>query len=171
MLYIGRVVSKRNMSVGRGVTYRLHLSPPQSRASVARTGQPSYTCPHTPSAPPQPHSPPAQTQRRNPPRRLIHPPAPRHILQALLLDLDIQQHQRMQPHIPILLDPIIKARRPPVLRKEHHRHRLPKVVQLQPARANGVHDGCVVDCAEGDGQLARAQQQVGVRGGSLMCVS
>lgn len=77
----------------------------------------------------------------------------------------------MQANITVLLDTIVKTRRPPRVREEHHRHSLSEVVQLQSARTNRVHDGCVVDRAHGDQELARAQEKVGVRCGSLGGVS
>lgn len=96
-------------------------------------------------------------------RRLIDLPPSSHVLQALLFDLDVQQHQRVQANVPVLLDPVVEARGPPALGEEDHADRLAKIVQLQPGRANARQDGRVRDRPNGDAEFARAEDQVRVR--------
>ena len=69
----------------------------------------------------------------------------------------------MQPDRRVLGHAVVEAGRLPGVREEAHADRLPEVVQLQPARADRVHDARVVDAARRDAQRARAQQQVRVR--------
>ncbi|RUS25895.1 hypothetical protein BC938DRAFT_471499 [Jimgerdemannia flammicorona] len=54
--------------------------------------------------------------------------------------LPTQQAQRVQPQRPVFLDPVVEAVRPPRVCKEDDGDGLPKVVELQPTRADGVHD-------------------------------
>ena len=88
------------------------------------------------------------------------------ILLRLLLNLNIQQNQRMHPKPCILRDAIVKAIRLPRLREKDARNGLAEVVQLQSARADGVHDGCVVDDAGGDFFLPGSEDHVCMRRGS-----
>ena len=103
---------------------------------------------------------------RHVPGRLVDLPAARHVLQALLLDLDVQQHERVQADGAVLLDAVVEARRAPVVEEEHHADRLAKVVQLQASGADAAHDGGVGHGAHLDAQLARAQDEVRVSGGA-----
>jgi hypothetical protein len=72
----------------------------------------------------------------------------------------------VQPNLPVLLDPIIKARRPPPLGEKDHADRLTKVVQLQAARADAGEDAGVGHGGDGDTLRARAEDEVGVCGGA-----
>lgn len=80
---------------------------------------------------------------RHVPRRLVDLPAARHVLQTLLLDLDVQQDERVQADGAVLLDTVVEARGPPVVEEEHHANRLAKVVQLQTRGSDAAHDGGV----------------------------
>jgi len=99
------------------------------------------------------------------PRRLVDLLALDHVLDRLLLDLDVDQAQRVQPDALVLDDLVVKAVWPPRLGEERDRHRLAVVVQLQPAAPDGVHDGRVVHRLDDDAQLAGPEDEVGVRGG------
>ena len=70
----------------------------------------------------------------------------------------------MHAEVRVLLDAVVEAVRLPGVREEDERDRLPEVVELQAARADGVHDACVVDDARGDVQGASAEEDVGVGG-------
>lgn len=69
----------------------------------------------------------------------------------------------MHPEPDVLLHAVVEAVRTPRIREEHQRDGLAEVVQLQTARAGGVHDRRVVDHARRDAQRARAQYNVRVR--------
>jgi hypothetical protein len=58
--------------------------------------------------------------------------------------------------IRVLLDTIVEAIRFPGIGEEHQRDGLAKAVQLETTRANGIHDGGVVDDLGGDAQRAGA---------------
>lgn len=87
-------------------------------------------------------------------------------LQVRLLDLDVQQAQRVQPQAAVGGDAVVKAVRPPGVGEKHDGHGLSEAVKLQPARPDGIHDGGVVHDAHGDAALPCAQLQVGVRRGT-----
>lgn len=70
---------------------------------------------------------------------------PSHILLTLLPNLNIQQHKRMHPPLPILLHPIIETIRLPSVGEEDKGDGLAEVIELETAGAHGVHDGGVVD--------------------------
>lgn len=91
------------------------------------------------------------------------PPPARHVLGAALLDLDVQQHQRVQAQPGVLAQPVIERRRPPRVGEEDHAHDLAEVVQLQPRGPDGRQDGRVRERLHGNSQLPRAQDEVCVR--------
>ena len=72
----------------------------------------------------------------------------------------------MQPHRPVHLDLVVEAVGLPGVGEEGDGHRLPEVVQLEPAGARRVEDGGVVDDFERDARMLGSQRQVGVGGGS-----
>ena len=74
----------------------------------------------------------------------------------------------MQPHGPVHLDLVVEAVRLPGVGEEGYGHRLPKVVQLEPAGARCVEDGGVVDDGQRDARVLGAQRKVGVGGGSVV---
>ena len=74
----------------------------------------------------------------------------------------------MQPHRPVHLDLVVEAVRLPGVGEEGDGHRLPKVVQLQPAGARCVEDGGVVDDCQRDARMLGSQRKVGVGGGSVV---
>lgn len=74
----------------------------------------------------------------------------------------------MHAEVRVLLHAIVEAVRFPGIREEDEGNRLPKVVQLQAARTDGVHDGCVVDDLYGDVCRSGAENDVGVRGRSAV---
>lgn len=59
------------------------------------------------------------------------PHSPRHVLLALLPDLDIKQDRRVHPDPEVLLETVIPAPRGPGVGVERETERLAKVVQLQ----------------------------------------
>ncbi|KAL8822296.1 MAG: hypothetical protein Q9191_006962, partial [Dirinaria sp. TL-2023a] len=78
------------------------------------------------------------------------------VLQRLLFDLDIQQHQRVQTERAVLPYAVVEAVRFPRVGEEGHRDRLAEMVELQACDADGVQDRGVGDRACGDVQFARA---------------
>ena len=58
------------------------------------------------------------------PGGLVHCPASRQGLQRGLLDLDVQQAQRVEAQLPVGGDAVIEAVRPPRLREKDDGHRL-----------------------------------------------
>lgn len=93
--------------------------------------------------------------------------APGHVLLALLADLDVDEDERVQAHLPVLLDAVVERARPPRLGEEDERDRLAKVVQLQAGRAARVEDRRVVDHLRGHLERPRAQEEVRVRRGAV----
>jgi hypothetical protein len=87
---------------------------------------------------------------------------PGHVLLALLPDLDIEQDERMHPSLPILLDTVIEGVRLPGVGEEDEGDGLAKVVELKAAGAHSVHDGGIVDDGGRNGELTRAEEEVGV---------
>jgi hypothetical protein len=63
----------------------------------------------------------------------------------------------------VLAHAVVKAVRPLCVDEEDERDGLAKVVKLQTACADGVHDGCIVYDARRDGESASAEEDVGVR--------
>lgn len=64
-----------------------------------------------------------------------------------------QQAQRVQAHIPVLLDLIIEALRSPRVRPKHNGHRFPEVVQLRmktKSRYSHYMYVCVGQCVHVD---------------------
>lgn len=76
----------------------------------------------------------------------------------------------MQSDFGVLSDTVVEGGRLPVVEEEDHGGRLAEVVELQTSGANGVEDRCIVDGADGYGEFAGADDEVGVRGGSA-CLS
>jgi hypothetical protein len=89
--------------------------------------------------------------------------APGEILLGLLFDFYIQQDERVHPEVRILTHAVVEAVRPPRVGEEDERDCLAKVVQLQTASADRVHDGCIVYDARRDTESASAEEDVGVR--------
>ena len=89
--------------------------------------------------------------------------APGKVLLALFLDFDIQQDERVHPEVRILTDAIVEAVWPPSVGEEDERDGLAKVVQLQTARADRVHDGRVVYDTRRDAERTGAEEDIGVR--------
>jgi hypothetical protein len=89
--------------------------------------------------------------------------APGEILLGLLLDFYIQQDERVHPKVRILAHAVVEAVRPPRVGEEDERDCLAKVVQLQTACADRVHDGCIVYDARWNAESASAEEDVGVR--------
>lgn len=72
----------------------------------------------------------------------------------------------MHPPLPVLLHSIVEGRRLPGLGEEDERDGLSEVVELETARAHGVHHGRVVDHLRRDLKIASAEKEVGVSSGS-----
>ena len=68
----------------------------------------------------------------------------------------------MQSDGAVLLHPVVEGSGFPGISEEHHGYRLSVVVELQPGGADGGHDRGVGDAGCGDGELARADGEVGV---------
>lgn len=83
-------------------------------------------------------------------RRFVNQSTSSHVLQALLLDLDVDQDQRVQPNIAVLLYPVVERCRLPGVREENHGNGLAKVVKLETAGADAGQDGCIRDGSDGD---------------------
>lgn len=79
---------------------------------------------------------------------------PCEVLFTLLLDLDVKENKGVQAEIGVLLDAVVKAVGLPGVGEEDEGDGLAKVVELEAAGADGVHDGCVVDDAGGDVECA-----------------
>lgn len=99
-------------------------------------------------------------------RGLVDEAAAGHVLEALLFHLDVEQDERVQADVAVLLDAVVEAGGPPAVGEEDHADRLAKVVQLQARRADPRHDGGVGHRPHGYAELARAQDQVRVRRGA-----
>lgn len=56
-----------------------------------------------------------------------------------------------------------KTLRPPSIHPIRYRDGLPKTVQLQPATADRIHNGRIVDHLKGNLFLSRPQNEIGVR--------
>lgn len=91
---------------------------------------------------------------------------PGHVLLTLLPDLDVDEDERVQTHLPVLLDAVVEGARPPGVGEEHERDRLAKVVELEAGRTAGVEDGSVVDDLRRDFERACAEEEVGVGRGT-----
>lgn len=91
---------------------------------------------------------------------------PGHVLLALLPNLNVDEDERVQTHLPILLDAVVEGARPPGVGEEHERDRLAKVVELEAGRAAGVEDGSVVNDLRRDLERACAKEEVGVSRGT-----
>ena len=96
-------------------------------------------------------------------RRLVDQTTSGHIFETLLLNLDIEEDEGVQSNARILGDAVVEGGGLPVIQEEDHGHGLPEVVELQARGADGGQDGGVGDGARGDGEFARAQDEVGVR--------
>lgn len=68
----------------------------------------------------------------------------------------------MQADAAVLRHAVVEAARFPGVGEERHGDRLAEVVELQAGGPDSVHDGGVVDRLGGDGELAGAQEEVGV---------
>ena len=99
-------------------------------------------------------------------RRLINLPILQYILLSPFLDLDIHQHQRMQPCPPILQYFLVPAVRPPLLSPQRHRNHFSEAVHLQPAAPHRADDAGVVDHLHLDAEFGRPEEKIGVRGGA-----
>lgn len=88
------------------------------------------------------------------------------VLNALLLDLDIQQHQSVQTNLSVLVDLVVERIGLPRVSEENQRHGLAKVVQLQTASTNSVHNRGIVDGLVLDSELSGSNDQVSMGGGS-----
>lgn len=89
-----------------------------------------------------------------------------HVLQRLLLDLDVEEDQGVQSNVSVLLDTGVPRVGSPGLGEPDHGDGLAKVVQLQATGTDGVHDGGVVDGLDGDVELLGADDEIGVGGGA-----
>ena len=69
----------------------------------------------------------------------------------------------MQSEPGVLCDAVVKRVWFPCVREEHEGHRLTKIVELEPGAPCCVEDGCVVDDVSGNLQIARSEQQIGMR--------
>ena len=90
--------------------------------------------------------------------------APGKVLLALLLDFDIKQYERVHPKISILAHAIVEAVWPPGVGEKDEGDGLAKVVQVQAARSDRVHNGRVVYDARRYAERAGAEEDVGVGG-------
>ena len=88
--------------------------------------------------------------------------APGKVLLALLLDFDIEQDERVHPKIGVLAHAIVEAVWPPGVGEEDEGDGLAKVVQLQAACSDSVHNGRVVYDARRYAERACAEEDVGV---------
>ena len=70
--------------------------------------------------------------------------APGKVFLALFFDFDVQQDERVHPKVSVLAHAIVEAVGSPRVGEEDEGDGLAKVVQLQTARANCVHDRRVV---------------------------
>lgn len=77
----------------------------------------------------------------------------------------------MHPQIDVLLDPIVEAVWFPGIREKHQRHRLSKVVELEPACSYCVHDRGVVDDAHWDFESSSSEDYIGVGRSSMGTMS
>jgi hypothetical protein len=84
----------------------------------------------------------------------------------LLFDFDIEQDERVHPKISILAHAIVKAIGPPGIGEKNEGEGLAKVVQLQAARPDRVHDGRVVYDTRRYPERAGAEKDVGVGSGT-----
>jgi hypothetical protein len=66
----------------------------------------------------------------------------------------------MHPKIDILLDSVVKAIWFPCICEEHEGDGLTKVIELETAGSDGVHDGGVVDDAGGDFQCPSSKDDI-----------
>ena len=89
--------------------------------------------------------------------------SPGKILLALFFDFDVQQDEGVHPEIRVFAHPVVEAVRPPRVGEEDERDGLAKVVQLQAARADRVHDGRVVYDPRRNAERTGAEEDVGVR--------
>ena len=96
------------------------------------------------------------------PRRLKDAPPTREVLHGLFLDLDIQQHERMQTHLYVFAHPVVERRWSPVLQEEDHADGLAEVVKLQAGAADAGHDRGIGDDFGLDSEFAGAEDEVGV---------
>ncbi len=67
----------------------------------------------------------------------------------------------------ISLNLVQKAAWSPSLRPVRHRHRLPKVIELQSTATHRAQNGSIVDDLTSHSKLSRSDEQVRVRGGSV----
>ena len=88
--------------------------------------------------------------------------APEEILLGLFFDFNVQEDERVHAKVRILAHAVVEAVGPPRVGEEDERDGLAEVVQLQPARADRVHDGRVVYDARRDAERAGAEEDVGV---------
>lgn len=88
------------------------------------------------------------------------------ILDALLLDLDVDKDEGVEAGLPVGEDLLVPAVRAPAVRPEAEGNGLAVAVELKPAAADGVHDACVVDDLDGDPLVAGPENKVGVGGGA-----
>ncbi|TFB03672.1 hypothetical protein CCMA1212_004310 [Trichoderma ghanense] len=102
--------------------------------------------------------------------RLVDQSAPGHVLQALLLDLDVDEDQCMQPNAAVFLYPVVKRRGLPCFGEEDHGDGLAEVVELEAAGSNARHDGGVGDGPHRDLQLAGSDDEIGMRSRSVVDV-
>jgi len=78
-----------------------------------------------------------------------------------------EKAQGVESDAPVLLDLVIEAVRPPVIREEDNGHGLAIVVELEPAAAHGVQNGGIVDHLDGNLPRLGPQNQVSVRRGTM----
>jgi hypothetical protein len=83
-------------------------------------------------------------------RGLVDEAAAGHVLNALLLDLDVEQDKRMEANGGVLGDAVVEGRGLPVVEEEDHGHGLAEVVQLQAGGANAGQDAGVGHGARGN---------------------
>lgn len=88
------------------------------------------------------------------------------ILDALLLDLDVDKDEGVEPGLPVGEDLLVPAVRAPAVRPEAEGHGLAVAVELKPAAADGVHDAGVVDDLNGDAFVTGSENKVGMSGGA-----
>lgn len=107
-------------------------------------------------------------RRSHEPRRLVNNPSTCEGLEVRLLDLDVQQYQRVQSEAIVILHAAVEAVRLPGVGEEHHADRLAESVQAQTSRADGRQDRSVGQRTSLDRRivLPAAESEVGVRGGA-----
>mmetsp|Transcript_48002 Transcript_48002/g.133934 ORF Transcript_48002/g.133934 Transcript_48002/m.133934 type:complete len:239 (+) Transcript_48002:206-922(+) len=100
---------------------------------------------------------------RHEPWWLVDLPPAHEVLDGLLLDLYVEQAERVQARVPVRKDLVVEAHGPPALGPERDGDGLAEAVELQAARGDSVHDRGVVDNVHFDTALPRPQPEVRVR--------